>query len=204
MDETAAEDALRAGMKAEIRQRRRSVRRATPHEARVARSEVIARHVLALPEWERARTVLLFVSMRSEVQTEPLVAAARQAGKLVVAPRMAADRQHLELHEWREGDVLEESGMMFLQPRAEAPRVADDAVDLVIVPALAADERGHRVGYGKGFYDRLLPRLARAFRACVIFDFELVAEVPDREGDEATDVVVTDARVIRTERGAPR
>lgn len=202
MDQTAADDALRAGMKAEIRQRRRSVRRAMPHEARVARSEAIARHVLALPEWGRARTVLAFVSMRSEVQTEALVAGARASGKQVAAPRMAADREHLELYEWREGAALEESGMMFMQPTADAPRVADEAVDLVIVPALAADERGHRVGYGKGFYDRLLPRLTRAFRVCVIFDFELVAEVPDREGDEATDVVVTDARVLRTERGA--
>ncbi|HEY8430293.1 MAG TPA: 5-formyltetrahydrofolate cyclo-ligase [Sandaracinaceae bacterium] len=198
----AAEDALRQAMKAEIRQRRRSVRRAMPHDARVARSEAIAAKVTALPEWERARTVLAFVSMRSEVQTEGLVASARASGKRVAAPRLAPDRTNLELREWREGDELEESGMMFLQPARHAASIDDDAVDLVLVPALAADERGHRIGYGKGFYDRLLPRLSRAFRVCVIFDFELVQEVPERPGDEPVDVVVTDRRVLRTRRAA--
>jgi 5-formyltetrahydrofolate cyclo-ligase len=90
--------------------------------------------------------------------------------------------------------------MMFLQPPEHAPSVADGDVDLVIVPALAADERGHRIGYGKGFYDRLLPRLSGATRLCVIFDFELVAEVPNRPGDEMVDLIVTDARIARTGR----
>lgn len=202
-DAKAAEDALRQGIKAEIRQRRRSVRRAMPHEGRLARSEAITAKVIALPEWERARTVLAFVSMRSEVQTDGLVASARASGKRVAAPRLAPDRVSLELREWREGDELEESGMMFLQPPEDAAPVDDDAIDLVLVPALAADERGHRIGYGKGFYDRLLPRLSRACRVCVIFDFELVQEVPERAGDEPVDVVVTDLRVLRTGRGAP-
>lgn len=203
MDEASAEDALRAGIKAEIRQRRRSVRRAMPHEGRIARSELITQKVIALPEWERARTVLAFVSMRSEVQTASLVARARAAHKRVAAPRMSPDYGDLVVHEWREDDELEESGMMFLQPPEDAPPIDDSEIDLVIVPALAADERGHRIGYGKGFYDRLLPRLGRATRVCVIFDFELVAEVPARAGDEPVDVVVTDARVIATGRGAP-
>ncbi len=200
----AAEDALRAGMKVEIRTRRRAVRRAMPHEARLARSEAIARRVIELEEWTRARTVLAFVSMRSEVQTAALVEAARAAGKRVAAPRMTHEYDDLEAHEWHEQDELEESGMMFLQPPVSAPRVEDDAIDLVLVPALAADDRGHRIGYGKGFYDRLLPRLTRATRVCVVFDFEIVAEVPDRPGDEPADLVVTDARVLRTKRGEGR
>lgn len=173
-----------------------------PHEARVARSEAICDRVIALPEWERASTVLAFVSMRTEVQTERAVQAARAAGKRVLATRMNATFDDLELREWRADDPLEESGNLFLQPSADAPVVAPDAVDLVLVPALAVDERGHRIGYGKGFYDRLLPRLTRAARVAVVFDFERVAEVPEREGDVRVDVVVTDARVDRTDRAS--
>jgi 5-formyltetrahydrofolate cyclo-ligase len=87
--------------------------------------------------------------------------------------------------------------MMFRQPAASAPPIADASIDLVLVPALAVDERGHRIGYGKGFYDRLLPRLA-ALRVALVFDFERIVEVPVRAGDVPVDVIVTDERVIRT------
>jgi 5-formyltetrahydrofolate cyclo-ligase len=190
---------LRLSIKAELRTRRRALRRVMPHEARLARSEAIRERVVALPEWQEARTVLAFVSMRSEVQTGGLVDAARAVGKRIAAPRMTPAFDDLELREWRAEEHLEESGNMFLQPGPSAPRVHDAEVDLVLVPALAIDERGHRVGYGKGFYDRLLPRLTRAFRVGLLFEHERVAEVPDRPGDEPVDLVVTDASVHRIE-----
>jgi 5-formyltetrahydrofolate cyclo-ligase len=196
------EELLRARVKEEIRTRRKAVRRAMPHEARVTRSEAICDRVIALPEWERASTVLAFVSMRTEVQTERLVTVARAAGKRVVATRMNESFDDLELREWRVDDPLEESGNLFLQPSADAPSVDPDAIDLVLVPALAVDDRGHRIGFGKGFYDRLLPRLTRATRIALVFDFERVAEVPEREGDTRVDAIVTDARVDRTDRRA--
>jgi len=142
--------------------------------------------------------VLAFVSMPTEVQTGALVERAWREGKRVATTRLSASRDDLTLHQWAEGDALEESGMMFLQPAASAPPVDEASVDLVLVPALAVDDRGQRIGFGKGFYDRLLPRLPRALRVALIFDFERVPEVPVRPGDEPVDVVVTDARVIRT------
>ncbi|MCA9607423.1 MAG: 5-formyltetrahydrofolate cyclo-ligase [Myxococcales bacterium] len=192
------EDAVRAQLKGEIRTRRLATRKALPREGREARSAAIGERVLGLPEWAAAETVLAFVSMPREVQTRALVEAAWREGKTVATTRMNATRDDLELAAWREGDVLEESGMMFEQPTADAPVVPDDAVDLVLVPALAVDERGHRIGYGKGFYDRLLPRVARAPRVALIFDFERIVEVPNRPDDVPVDVIVTDQRVIRT------
>lgn len=193
----AEESYLRARIKQEIRQRRLAVRKALPKEARRERSAKIAERVLALPEWASAKTVLAFVSMAREVQTGPIVERAWAEGKRVATTRMNETFDDLELRAWAEGDALEESGMMFMQPLAEAPPVPEDEVDLVLVPALAIDERGHRIGYGKGFYDRLLPRLGGARRVAVVFDFEIITEVPNREGDEPVDVVVTDGRVLR-------
>lgn len=192
------EDALRAGVKDEIRARRRALRKAIPKEARHARSEAIATRVRALPEWGAARTVLAFVSMRTEVQTDTLVRAAWSEGKRVATTRLTEDRDDLTLRAWNDGDELEESGMLFRQPLAGSVPVDESEVDLVLVPALAVDERGHRIGYGKGFYDRLLPRLTRALRVAIIFDFERIAEVPNRSGDEPVDVIVTDAHTVRT------
>ena len=191
------EDAIRAQLKGEIRSRRQATRRALPSAARDERSARIAANVLGLPEWEAAKSVLAFVSMRREVQTLSLVEAAWSAGKTVATTRMNASFDDLELRAWRRGDELEESGMMFRQPLPDAPSVPDSDIDLVLVPALAVDERGHRIGYGKGFYDRLLPRLD-ALRVALVFDFEQIVEVPTRPGDEPVDVIVTDAGVIRT------
>jgi 5-formyltetrahydrofolate cyclo-ligase len=195
-----AEDLLRARIKVELRSRRRAIRKAMPHEARLARSASLCARLIELPEWQRATTVLGFVPMRSEVQIHPAIADARAAGKRVGALRLTADREDVEIREWREDAELEESGMMFLQPPADAPPLDPREIDFVIVPALAADERGHRIGFGKGTYDRLVPRLPRAFRAAVIYDFELIAEVPDRQGDERVDAVATDARLLRIDR----
>lgn len=193
------EASIRAQLKGEIRKRRLITRKALPKEGREARSAAITERVLALPEWEAARTVLGFVSMRREVQTGALIEAAWAAGKTVATTRMNATFDELELRRWDRDTELEESGMMFLQPAADAPVVEDGDVDLVLVPALAVDERGHRIGYGKGFYDRLLPRMWRALRVALIFDFERIVEVPNLPGDEVVDVVVTGERVFRTD-----
>ena len=88
------------------------------------------------------------------------------------------------------------------EPPEDAARIEASEVDLVIVPALALDERGARIGYGAGYYDQLLPQLQRAVRIGVVFDFQLVAEVPETEGDERVDLVVTDERIIESRRTA--
>jgi 5-formyltetrahydrofolate cyclo-ligase len=196
----AEEDALRRRVKAELRTRMRAVRKALPPEARAARSAKIWERVLAREEWTEARTAMLFASMATEVDTAPGVAAARAAGKRVVAPRMT--EAGLEVRAWDEGAELARTGRMQVPEPAETAPLVDAAdVDLVIVPALALDERGARIGYGAGLYDGLLPRLVRAARIAIAFDFQLLAEIPETPGDERVHVVVTDARTIEVRRG---
>jgi 5-formyltetrahydrofolate cyclo-ligase len=105
------------------------------------------------------------------------------------------------LEEALEG-AFEERGHGFPEPRADAPRAEADAIDLVIVPGLAFDPRGHRIGYGAGFYDRFLAPLSRPSGAAharavgVCFDFQVLAEAPTSPEDVAVAVVVTDKRVF--------
>jgi 5-formyltetrahydrofolate cyclo-ligase len=189
------EEMLRFRVKTELRQRMRTIRRAIPAPARAERSARIWERVLARPEWQSARSVMLFLSMRTEVDTGPGLAAAWSAGKRVAAPRMIEGG--LELRAWCEGDVPVEIGNMRVpEPPESAPLLDPAEIDVVIVPALALDERGARIGYGAGLYDGLLPKLSRALRIGVAFDFQLVGEVPETEGDQRVHVVVTDERVI--------
>lgn len=191
------EDALRRRVKVELRKRMRGVRRALPVEARAARSARIWERLLARGEWASARTVMLFLSMPTEIETRAAAEAAWDAGKRVCAPRVT--ERGLIVHEWQRGVVPVESGAMRVpEPPEDAPIVEDASVDLVVVPALALDERGARIGYGAGYYDQLLPRLTGAARVGVVFDFQLLAEVPETEGDERVHLVITDERVIET------
>lgn len=197
---------LGARVKAELRDRMRRVRHALGADLRAARSERIAKHVIALPAWSRAGCVALFVPMRTEVDVTFLERAAREDGKRIAAPRMVPDhegdpvaRWNLHLHLWEDGVEMVESGHMVKEPPSSAPRVAGDEVDLVIVPALALDPRGARLGYGAGQYDRLLPHLPRARRVAVAFDFQLLAEIPENEHDQRVHTIVTDERVLECE-----
>jgi 5-formyltetrahydrofolate cyclo-ligase len=83
------------------------------------------------------------------------------------------------------------------EPMPTEPEAVAGALDVIVVPALAVDPSGHRIGYGAGYYDRTLPRFAASSTSiAVAFDFQLVAEVPSTPHDARVDWVVTDARVL--------
>ncbi len=192
-DEAAA---LAHAMKTELRDRMRRVRRALGDDARTARSAKIAERILGLDAWTSARVIALFVPMRTEIDVTFLEREARAAGKEIAAPRMIDDGRTLELRAWEAGVAPVESGRMVREPPESAPLVHPGSLDLVIVPGLAFDERGARIGYGAGLYDRLLPKCVKAKRVGVCLDFQLMAEVPETPGDERVELVVTDERVL--------
>jgi 5-formyltetrahydrofolate cyclo-ligase len=192
----AAELALRAQAKAELRTRMRNLRRVTPEAACAARSSAIGQHLLALPELERAHVVIAYAAYKKEANPASALAALRARGVQVGLVRVEPEGQ-LGLHRVAEGDALIENAFGIEEPSPDAEVIADAAVEVVIVPALAVDARGHRIGYGHGYYDRLLPRLTHAFKLAIAYDFQLLAELPDMPGDATVDCVVTDRRVLR-------
>jgi 5-formyltetrahydrofolate cyclo-ligase len=195
-------DALRPRAKAALRKRYRNVRAAIPPAAAAARSRLIAERVIALDAWQGARTVALFRSMQSEVDTAALIEDARARGVTVCLPAVVDGRPELELRvAWRGDEVYPlEAGVWGIEePAATAPVMAPEAIDLVIVPALAVDPRGHRLGYGRGYYDRTLRLTTRAVAVAVVFDFQLIAEIPCEPHDVAVAWVVTDVRTLRAQ-----
>lgn len=190
-----AEHELRRRAKLSLRNQLRSVRAALPSSACDARSAEIAKRVLALPELEGATTVLAFASIRNEVRTRPIIEAMHRAGKRVALPRVVEDG--LVLHLFEPGEELVDGAFSVPEPPREAPHIEAADVEFGLVPALAVDPRGYRIGYGGGYYDKLLPALRGASTCVLAYDFQLVAEVPELPFDAAVDLVVTDARVIR-------
>lgn len=177
----------------------RAIRKGIPREARAERSRKLTERLLALPEVRAAKVVACFVAIHGEVNLSSAARGLRDRNATVVLPRVDLEEQAIVLHVHGDGDPLDEGGFGVPEPLSNAPRVDLASVDLVLVPGLAFDPRGHRIGYGKGYYDQLLPTLPNAFRLAVGYDFQLVAEVPNLPHDVPVHAIVTDTRVLRAE-----
>jgi 5-formyltetrahydrofolate cyclo-ligase len=154
------------GVSADKRRLRRSLRAAletTGAASCTAAGRAAAALLPALPRWEAYRAVLAFCSMNGEIDTAPLMAAAREAGKAVFVPRVDGDDLHFfTIND--DGDTVRGAygirepagGGIFTARRSAAARI------LVLCPGLAFDRAGGRLGRGRGYYDRFLAGLARA------------------------------------------
>jgi 5-formyltetrahydrofolate cyclo-ligase len=194
-DAERAEQELRQRAKLALRSQMRAVRAALPSAACDTRSQEIAKRVLTLPELAEAKTVLAFASIRNEVRTAAIIQALQRAGKRIALPRVVED--DLFLHLVEPDTVLVDGAFSVPEPPKGARRIQPFDVEFALVPALAVDARGYRIGYGGGYYDKMLPALRSACACAIVYDFQLIAEVPEEHFDVAVDLIVTDARVIR-------
>jgi 5-formyltetrahydrofolate cyclo-ligase len=188
---------LRALAKEELRKRLAALRRTLQPATRSAYAKAMVEQLVAHPSFRAAQVVLAYSALKFEIDPRGAVEAAWAAGKTVALPRTLADTRELALHTYAEGDLLVESGFVIKEPLASAPVIEASAVDVVLIPGLAFDTRGQRLGFGQGYYDRLLPQLGRATRIGLAFELSLLAEVPNAAHDMPVDFVVTERRVIQ-------
>lgn len=186
-----------AAAKAELRARLREERAAIAAELRSAWSAAIAARAQGLDAWRRAESVQLFIgALPGEVETWGLAAACLAAGKTLVCPRIAGMAgERLELRRVEELNALARSDRGLWEPSPDCALVEPQAIDLALLPGLAFDRRGGRLGLGRGFYDRLLRETA-AERVGLCFDLQVVQSTPIDRGDERVATVVTELRVI--------
>lgn len=156
-------------------------------------SEAVAAQFLASPAYSAAATVALYSSIRSEVVTSGIFAAACKSGRQLVYPRTVASV--LEFVEVQSLDVLEETRFGILEPlRGEALPLS--AIDLIVLPGVAFDVNGIRLGYGLGCYDRALAVKERPTLVGLAYDFQVMPSLPQEEHDIPVDLVVTERRIL--------
>jgi len=148
--------------------------------------------------FDRARTVLLTLPFRSEWNAMRVVERALATGKTVAAPRVDASTRMLRAYRIEDPVRDIETGYRGIpEPRATCAEIALANVDWILVPGVAFDARGHRLGYGGGFYDRLLPIVPRtAARVAGAFEMQVVERVPTAPHDVAVDTIVTERRTL--------
>ncbi len=193
-------------MKKELRKRMRGLRNTATPQACAERSDRIATAVLAELDALGAVHVGLFadIESRNEVHLGRVDRECRARGRHLYYPSIEepeADETHVgeRVMTMRMADdlaSLEERGLGFREP-APGARIAPH-LDAIVVPALAVDPRGYRLGYGAGFYDRMLPLFCPPGKSIIVaFDYQMLVELPVMDHDVACDVIVTDTRVIR-------
>lgn len=168
-------------------------------------SESIAGQLFSLPEYQAAQTVMYFLNFGTEVRTLAMVPRSIRHGKRVVAPKTVHAERRMILSEIR--DVKEDlvPGMWQIpEPREDRLRPVEPAgLDFVIVPGVAFDGQGNRLGYGGGYYDRFFALLRKDVPlVAVAFELQILDAVPVAPWDRRVDIIVTEKRVIDCRRGS--
>ncbi|MFM9001749.1 MAG: 5-formyltetrahydrofolate cyclo-ligase [Opitutia bacterium] len=162
-----------------------------------AGGDAAAALVAALPEWKQARTVCLYASFGNEPVTDGLLELALAQGRRLLLPRMAPDRS-ASVRAVDSLTALKVSRLGIREPGDDAEPAEASEADLILVPGLAFDRRGHRLGRGAGFYDLLLRRLPRrTFLLGHAHAFQLAGQVPTEEHDVRVRAVATPQEVVR-------
>ena len=146
-----------------------------------------------------AKIALLYVNSDYEVQTKNIVKRSYEYRKVVVLP--AFDPEHfsiklLKVDKPRKELKLGPRGV--LEPDAKKCKIVPiDRIDIAIIPGLAFDEKGGRIGTGKGYYDRLIPRLAITTRKVALtLEEQIIPQIPMESHDKHVDIIITDQRII--------
>ena len=187
--------------KRELRKKILTLRDALTPEERLQKSKAIKFHLFSLPQFIQAKTVMFFISFRSEVLTDEMIREALALKKKVVVPITDLEHHRLILSELEDYDRdLITSTYGIPEPKKEKIKeVSADRIDLIIAPGSVFDKKGRRIGYGGGYYDRLLRELKQETNvAALAFELQIVDEVPAERGrDIPVDLIVTEEKVIR-------
>jgi 5-formyltetrahydrofolate cyclo-ligase len=189
-----------ASQKAVLRAKMISIRRSISVKSRTDMSKTIGRYIIGLPEIVNAHYIHLYLSMSShaEVATATIIEGLTAMDKQLSVPAIIDGK--LFSAAFHKGDAVKFA--QFGQPEPEVISVIDESqLDVVLIPLLAFDGKGYRLGYGKGFYDSFLQRLSQQGRTPVriglSFSLQMVDKVPSDPWDEVLDTVVHEHGIIR-------
>lgn len=160
------------------------------------KSKKICEFLCSWPSYLAAKTVMLFLSMSDEPQMQAVFQHAWNTGKSVYVPHLLEEYGKMEAAELREFQSLVRGRLNLLVPDpAQIVILSPEKIDLVVVPAVAYQSDGGRLGMGGGYYDRFLPKTTNSIRVGVCWDSHVVAELPDESHDQKVDFLLTETGI---------
>lgn len=154
-------------------------------------SRFIQEHVIRSKEFQSAMVVATYFAFGSEVRTNLIIEQARKLGKMVALPSVEGNR--IAFYEMSSGKHLVTGRFGMMEPLPYGPV---DAINLLVVPGIAFDRKGYRLGYGKGYYDRFLSGKRGIFSIGLAYNFQLLESLPHGKHDKKLDAVATEEGVL--------
>ncbi|TBR59345.1 5-formyltetrahydrofolate cyclo-ligase, partial [Westiellopsis prolifica IICB1] len=162
------------------------------------KSDRICTNLLNSPQFTQAKTVLAYFSFRQEPDLTPLFGQDQDnnSPKIWGIPRCVGN--YLSWYIWTLDDSVKIGAYGITEPEPEAPIIEPEQVDLILVPCVACDQQGYRLGYGGGYYDRLLatPEWANKSTIGIVFDFAYLPQLPVEPWDQPLDAVCTETKLV--------
>ena len=183
--------------KTELRQRYLEKRKAIPKETKAAADAAICRRIAATVSFRFADTVMMYSARPSEIDLSELVNIALAQGKRVAFPRCIPDAPLMNFHIVEDISSMQKGSFSIMEPPTDCPVWTPTDADkaICIIPGVLFDPKGHRVGYGKGYYDRYLSDKT-VQRIGVVYDDFILPNLPHGRYDLAVDLIVTEKRLI--------
>lgn len=189
-------------MKKEMRKKMIKVREGLSEQEVINNSEAVFRTLRNLKAYQDASCVMLYISFRNEIMTRAIINDLLNNGKRVFIPVTVHDTKAIIVSELLDYDQdLQVGNFGVLEAKPETLRPTEPSLlDLVLVPGVAFDERGYRIGFGAGYYDRFLPALREgAITIALAHEIQMVDKVENDQYDVPVDYVLTDKRFIKVD-----
>lgn len=184
---------LKKKLRSEIKEQRHNL----ANDERERCDAKIGERVRQLWLYRESKTIFTYVSLADETDTRKFIVRALEDGKRVVVPRCIKGTRNMEFCVINSLEDLEEGSFGVLEPKAECEVYKDYSDGFCIVPALAFDKKGYRLGYGKGYYDRFLADFCGK-TVGICYNRFVIPEIPRGKYDKSVDLVVTEKKVIST------
>lgn len=181
--------------KSQLRQYYSSIRRAISTEQQARAAHQLALRVIRHPWYKRAKSIAFYWPTNGEISPLPLLRIASRQQKACYLPRLI-DARHMLFHRYRPGEPLHYNRFSIKEPAATRPQRRLQDMDLVILPLLAFDQRGTRLGMGGGFYDRALQRRSPPMRLGIAHDLQRAQRLPRDRWDIPLHGIATEKRFI--------
>lgn len=158
------------------------------------KSHKICETLFSLPEYKKAKKIMVYLSAKGEVLTHEIIVRAKADGKELSAP-VCRENSLMDAVRFSDFEDLKEGAFHILAPTGNETFLPEE-LDLIIAPGCVFGRNKHRIGYGKGYYDRFIKKAKNACTVGLAYSFNLIDSVPKGEFDMPLNIIITENEVI--------
>lgn len=161
----------------------------------IEKSQLITEHLIGLNLLKENMNVFLYMDFRNEVMTQFILAYLKEINAHIILPKTHINDHSMTLHHIQDMEKLQLTKYGILEPTNET-EIDVSQIDLILIPGVAFDKNGYRLGYGGGFYDRLLPHFKEKPVIALAFDLQVIKVVPREAHDRKVSMLLTESTII--------